>query len=294
MMQALQSSVELIQELFMDGFLALLAVSIAAPFLGVLLVLRQMPVLGLAVPQLAGCGQAAAFFFVALFTATDAAHPAEPDAIGQVLGALTAVLLGMLALVSFNRDPKFLGVHACILFLLAIALRELFLLGSTHQKAVEESIQHGRLLTVDAAGRNQVLATCAGVVLLTIALWRRLWIPAFDPAQAQLLGLPPRRSLLITLLLLGATCALCVPVVGPEVLLTLMLVPAAILRGATPTLAAYPLLAMVAGLVGSAGAFVLACAEGVDWPPGPAVVVCVLASSGVLALVLAVWRGRRR
>lgn len=294
MMEAIQSSVDLIQELFLDGFLALLAVSIAAPFLGVLLVLRQMPVLGLAVPQVAGCGQAAMLFFFGLFTVADSAHPSEPNAILQVLGALMAVLIGILALVWLARDQKFLGVHACILFLIAIALRELFFLGSPYHKIAEESIQHGRLLTVDAAGRNQVLITCAVVVLLATIFWRRLWIPAFDPAQAQLLGLRPRRSLLATLLLLGATCALCVPVIGPEVVLTLMLVPAAILRSATPSLAAYPVLSIVAGLLGSAAAFVLACTEGVDWPPGPAVVVCVIASSGIFALALAAVRGRSR
>ncbi len=89
------------------------------------------------------------------------------------------------------------------------------------------------------------------------------------------------------LLLYCGLCALCVPVVGPEVVLTLLLVPPAILRTATPSLAAYPILSAIAGLIGGAGAFVLSCAEGVDWPPGPAVVLCVVATSAVLAGVVA-------
>ena len=76
MMQELLEALRLIRDHFADGFASLLAIAVVAPWLGVLLVLRRLPLLALAVPQMAGCGQAAAFFAFALLWTVD---PAQPD-----------------------------------------------------------------------------------------------------------------------------------------------------------------------------------------------------------------------
>lgn len=290
MIAATQDSLATILELFFDGFAAMVAVALVAPVLGVLLVLRRMPMLGLAVPQLASCGQAATYFFFALVAVANPNDPEEPGAVLQFAGSMLAVVVGMLGLVGFGRDRRFLGVQACIVFLAAMALSELLYMGSPYHKVFEEALHHGRLLTVNAAERIRVWCACVAALVLCLLSWRRLWLSAFDPDQARLLRLSPNRALVITLLLLGGFCALCVPVVGAEVVLTLLLVPAAVLRGVTPSLAAYPFLAVLAGLLGSVGAFYLACLEGVDWPPGPAVVLMVILSSLLVAGVLKLRR----
>ncbi len=223
----------------------------------------------------------------------EAAALPEPSSALQLIGSLVAVAVGLVGLVALVRDRRFLGVHAGVLFLFAIALRELFLQSSPYHAVHEESVHYGRLLTVDAGGMLRVAVCGIAVVGCVVARWRRMWISSFDADQATLLGISPRRELALTMLLLGALCTLCVPVTGAEVVLTLMLVPAALLRGAAPSLAAFPWLAVLAGVSGSVLAFVLACAEAVDWPPGVAVVVCVTVVSALLAGLLRLLQRRR-
>lgn len=284
MIDEILRSFELIRELFFDGFLALLAVAIAAPMLGILLVLRRMPLVGLAVPQMAGCGQAATYFVFGLVASGGAHGLAEPGAALQVAGSLAGVALGLAVLMLVTRDRRFLGVHAGVAFLVAIGLSEIFYLESPYESAVEQAIQNGRLLTVGAAGRNQVVACSLLVLVASIVAWRRLWVSAFDEDQARLCGLSPRRYVGLTLVLLGVFCALCVPVVGAEVVLAVLLIPLAVLRPFTPSLRAYAPLSICASVVGSVAAFVLACSEGIDWPPGATLVLCLLASSLLVAI----------
>lgn len=285
MIDALIQAMQVIVEYFLDGFLALIAISLTAPLLGVILVLRRMPLLGLAIPPMAGCGLAATFFFFALVAADTSGELEEPGRMLQLAGSLIGVAVGLLALAVLNRDRRFLGVQAGVVFLLAVALREIFFLESPYERIFEESIQHGRLLTVGPTGRNQVLLCCVLATAIALKFWRRLWVCAFDADQATLLGLSGRRYLGVTLFLLGAFCAVCVPVVGPEVVLMLLLIPPAILRPVTPSLAAYAPLSMAAGSIGSVAAFVIACTEGIDWPPGPAMALSLVVTSLVLALL---------
>lgn len=294
MIEALEQSFRLILDLFVDGFVSLLAIAIAGPFLGALLVLRRMPLVGLAGPQLAGCGQAAAHWLFAWIVVQPGQTDAHPNSALQLFGAAVAVTVGLVAIGFASRDRRFLGVNAAIAWIVAIALQELFYLHSPFLHAAEQAAHHGQLLTVTPNQRNLVLVCAAVVIVVGGSLWRRLWITAFDADQGRLLGFSPRRALTATLLLLGGFCAVSTPAAGPLATLTLIVIPPAILRVATPSLAAFAPLSITAGLAGSIGGMLLACCEGVDWPPGPAITVCVIASSTGLALLLRLLRLVRR
>ncbi len=292
-MATLQQAIELIYDLFANGFLALLGIAIAAPLVGVLLVLYRMPLLGLAAPQLATTGQAAVHFLFAAWWVADASHPERPSGTVQLVGALAFVMIGLAIIGACSRERQFLGVHAGIAFIAAIALQELFYLASPYEYVMEESAHHGQLLTVDAEGRNQVIACCVAALLICMTRWRRLWISAFDADQATILGMSPNRELVITLFVLGGFSAICAPVAGSLAVLTLLLVPPTFLRGATPSLSSLAPLSILAGVLGVLVGFVLACTEGIDWPPGTAVTVSVAGSSAVVALITRLVTRRR-
>ncbi|MCA8942503.1 MAG: metal ABC transporter permease, partial [Planctomycetes bacterium] len=272
--------------LFFDGFVSLLAIALTAPLIGVLLVLRRMPLLGLAGPQLASCGRAGAIYVSALVGGTEATHAFEPGHGALVAGAVVAVTIGMLAIGVSSHERRFVGTRAGIAFVVAMALQDIFYLHSPPHPGLEEATHHGHLLTVDAVGRDLVLGCCAVTLAVCWSTWRRQWISAFDPDQARLLGLSVRRELVTTLLLVGGFCAVCAPIAGPLSVFTLTLVPPVFVRAASPSLASYAPLSIVAGLLGAVAAFVLACWEQVDWPPGPAVTLCVVASSALVSGIL--------
>ena len=225
--EAIHEAMILVQDLFLDGFVALMMVSLVAPLLGMLLVLRRMPLLGLAIPQMAGAGQAAAFFLFATWVTTDPANPDRPTATMQLIASLGGVLIGLVILSVFTRDRRFSGLDAGVLFLAAIALKEVFYLESPYHQIFEEAIHHGRILTVVEEGRWQVISVSVPTLLALVLFRRPLWTTAFDADQARLNGTSPTFWSFATLVILGAFCALCVPVVGPNVVLTLLLVPEA-------------------------------------------------------------------
>lgn len=287
---AIENAMELVGDLFLDGFLALMAVAIVAPLLGTLLVLRRMPLLGLAIPQMAGCGQAAAFFLFATWVTIDRGDPQEPDASLQLVASLGGVFVGLVVLSAFGRDRRFSGLHAGVLFLAALGLKEVFYLESPYHQIFEEAIHHGRILTVVEEGRWQVIWTSAPLVVALVAFRRPLWTTAFDADQARLNGSSPGLWSFATLMMLGAFSGLCVPVVGPDVVFTLLLVPAALIRAATPSVTLFGPLCVIAGTSGAFASIVVACAEEVNWPPAPALILCVIASSAATALVTALVR----
>ncbi|MCB9918617.1 MAG: metal ABC transporter permease [Planctomycetes bacterium] len=284
MIEDLQNAIELIREFFLDGFLALLAVAVVGPILGSALVVRRMPLLALAVPQLAACGQAAAFCWFALFYALrQGGVVEEPGPAVQLLGSVASVFAGMLLLML--GSSRTLGARAAIAFLFAVALRDVLFLATPYDKVFEDLVHRGRLLTVDTSGRNTVLAASVVVALVFLVTLRRNQVAAFDPDQARLLGAKPRVHTLATMLLFGLYCAVVVPIVDATVVLVLTLVPPIALRTAVPTLASYVPWCITTSLVGAMIAFVLACTEGIDWPPGPTLTIVVTAISLTFAIV---------
>ncbi|HMS15914.1 MAG TPA: iron chelate uptake ABC transporter family permease subunit [Planctomycetota bacterium] len=283
-MESIIATFELIREYFLPGFIAMLALALIAPFLGVLLVVHRMPLLGLAIPKMAACGQACALW-VALRLSN---HPSHFHAASwlQYTGSALGTLLGLVLIFSLTSHRFAIGLSAGIAYLLCEALQDVLILHLPHEHGLDELIHHGRLLTVEETGRNIVVGAAFILGLIVLPLYRRLTTAALDPDQAKLLGIHPGRSLFVTLLLTGLLSTCCSPIVGPEGVLALLLIPPALLRRAAPSFALYTPLTMIAGLIGVPLAYVLACHESVDWPMKPALLISVTLSSTLLGLLV--------
>ena len=290
MIDSISQTITLIHELFFDGFIALLAIACVAPILGTHLVMRRMPLLALAVPQLAGAGQAASFWLFATMIAVDTANPAQPGTWVQMLGALFGVAAGMAVLSFCGRGAQLTGAYAGLLFVVAAGLQEIFYLESPYQRFFEDAMHHGRVLTVGPEGRNLTLAIASIALFVAVAWSRPLWTTAFDPDHARLQGRSPTRWLLVILVLVGVFSALTVTVVGPEAVLALLLIPPTILRSATTSVTLYGPLASLAGILGVLLSFFVACAENIDWPLTPALILTTLLSSLLIAALASLFR----
>ena len=276
------------KDIFGNGFWSMVAVGITAPSVGTLLILRRMPFLGIAVPQVAGAGVALSFLVYPLVGASvaDVMHPSDvepPPITFQLAGAALALLLALSILALLGRRGRATGVHAAVAYLIALGLSELFLLESRYEELADQWLHHGRVLTVLPEGMYLVLAASAVALCVTILCCRAFWVTAFDSDQARLSGLSPGRWLLITLLVIGGYAALTVPEIGPEAILVMMIIPPVILRRVTPSLRAYGPLCALAGGSGAVVAFYPSWNE--DWPMGPSLTASVLATSLVMALL---------
>jgi len=280
----LRDSWELIHALCMDGFVTSLVLAVVAPWMGTLLIVRRMPFLGLAIPQLAGAGTALAWLLFPVFfpeaLASQEIHQ-HPSTLFLLAGSGAAILVGLVGLTVMGRKGRVASSHAAIVYLIGLATAEIAWVTGPYPEMAESSARRGRLLTVLPEGRNLVVWASVAALVLVIWLRKQLWLSAFDVDLARLKRLNPSVWLLITLLLLGTHAALTVPVTGPEVLLALLLIPPAILNRAVPSLASYGPISALAGLLGTAAGFHLSFQK--DWPLNPSVIAGLVASSLVVA-----------
>jgi len=266
---------------------------VVAPYLGAHLVLRRMPLVALAIPQTAGCGQALAFLLAArTLTGSSWVEDRVPTTELQLLCAFGLIVVVLLVLSLANRRSNFAGVHAGLVYLAAIALREIFFLESGGVEEVHDLLHHGRILTVGVEGRNIIAITCAVVLIAVWGARRRLWLAAFDTDEMRLQGRSPRIWMLYTYLLIAALCTFCVQELGPEVILSLMLIPPAIVRPFCPRLAYFVPLSVIAAISGSLVAFFLSVQK--DWPASPAMVASLLMTSALISLICLVWQRSRQ
>ncbi len=291
MIHGLRDTWELVRVLCLDGFVTSLVLAVVAPWMGTLLIVRRMPFLGLAIPQLAGAGTALAWLLFPIFFPAALANPEvheHPPTLFLLAGSGAAILVGLVGLTVMGRKGRVASSHAAIVFLVGLAAAEIAWVTGPYPEMAESSARRGRLLTVLPESRDLVVWASVIALALLIGLRRQLWLSAFDVDLARLKRLNPSVWLLITLLLLGTHAALTVPVTGPKVLLALLLIPPAVLNRAVPSLASYGPLSALAGLVGTAAGFHLSFQK--DWPLNPSVIAGLVASSLVVAVAAGLVR----
>ena len=281
----------LVHEHFLDGFLAALLLALVAPVLGCHLALRRLSLVALTAPGTAGAGQALVLFGFGRYGQASDGELTEPSRLIQLGGAALAVAVGLAAL-SLGRRRD-VAVRAGVWFVAAVALREILLIESPYHEIFEDALHHGRLLTVVAAERRELTGVLALLSALTVLGHRGFVVSAFDEDLWRLQGGHPRFAEFAVLALVGLLSVVGAPILGPEVVLALLLIPPAILKGSVDSLSLYGPLCVLAGVLGTAASMVLAVAE--DWPAGPALVLTVTgASLGVALLTSGVRRCLRR
>lgn len=274
MVDWLLDATEQIWSFYREGLFAALGLGLVAPLLGCLIFAQRSPLLGLVVPELAGMGVSLSYLCFPLLVTLDWIQGSEPGEFVQTFGAGLGVLVGLVAAAALAPRSRDVATPLALLLVVAGALSEVFLLESTFHEFSEEWLHHGRLLTVRSGGATRVLLASLILGLALVWLHRPLLRNALDSDQARLLGQSRRAWLLVSYCLLGAFVSATVPVVGPDAVLPLLLIPPYLLRGLTRTTAVYALMNTLAGVASAALTFYVALAR--DWPSGPALAFSVI------------------
>jgi zinc transport system permease protein len=128
----------------------------------------------------------------------------------------------------------------------------------------------GDILAVTPADLAWLWGGGALVLLATGLLWRSLLAITVDEDLATVEGVPVRRTRLCFMLLMAATVALAMKLVGILLVTALLVIPAATARRLAATPESMALIASITGMLAvSAG---LGLSMLADWPGGPAIV----------------------
>lgn len=149
----------------------------------------------------------------------------------------------------------------------------------------------GDILAVSKQDLAIVYAGGAAVLGAVAWLWRPLLAATVSEELADAEGLSPRRSQLAFMLLMAATIAIAMKIVGILLITSLLIIPAATARrfAATPEQ-----MAVLASAVGVAAVIAgLYASLGYDTPSGPSIVVAALALFLVSLVPAGAWAARR-
>jgi ABC-type Mn2+/Zn2+ transport system permease subunit len=240
------------------------AVGASAGYVGSLMVLRRMALVGDALSHVALPGLALGLLL----------------GFSPVVGAFAFVLVAAVLTWSIERSTR-LPVDAIVgvLFVLALAIGVLL----TPDPDLLEAL-FGNLTAVDPLTTLLTVGVAFGVILALRAVYRSLVLSVISPDLAASAGVPTARVSLLYFVLVSTTVAVAIQVSGTLLAGALVIVPAAGAKLLGANLRTFTFLSAVFGvvsaLVGTSSAFAT------DLPPGPLVVVV-----GVL-LFLGSWAVR--
>jgi ABC-type Mn2+/Zn2+ transport system permease subunit len=261
------------------ALLAALLVGVAAPAVGVWIVLRRLAYLGDAMSHGLLAGVAVAF---ALGGSTTLGALAA--------AAVMALLIGVLTAHPRLREDAVIGVVGTGLFALGVVLV------ARRSGALGVDLTHllfGQITVVDEADLALNAALVVGVVAALWLLHRDLLAATFDPAHAALVGVPVGLLRHVLLLLLAAAIVVSLQTVGLLMSVAMLVTPAAaarLLAGRVATMT------VVAVGIGVTSAWLgLTLSYHLAAPPGASVALVAAAILVVVSAATAPRRsGRRR
>jgi zinc transport system permease protein len=260
----------------MDDFLILsliagIGVALVAGPLGCFVVWRRMSYFGAALSH-------AALLGVAVGILLDL----------NVMAGIIAVCLGVaLILANLERDPRF--APDTILGILAHGALALGLVVISFMETVRLDLMgylFGDILSVTAQDLTWIYG--GGLICLAVLwlLWRPLLIMAVQEDLAQVEGVPVARTRLFFMVTIAFVIAVAMKVVGVLLIVSLLIIPAAIARRFASTPERMAVMAALAGCLSVAGG--LFASATIDTPAGPSIVVVATA-----LFFLTLWPGGR-
>ncbi len=243
------------------------AVGAAAGYVGSLMVLRRMALVGDALSHVALPGLAVGLLL----------------GFSPVLGAFAFVLVAAVLTWAIERAAG-LPVEGIVgvLFVLALAVGLLL----TPNPDLLEAL-FGDLAAVSLATTAVTVVVAAAILLLLRRLYPKIVLTVISPDLAASAGVATSLVSLLYLALVSATVAMAIQVSGTLLAGALVIVPAVSAKLVGPSLRAFSGLSLGFGVVTATGGVGLAL--GLNVPPGP---VVVLLGVGVFLAALA-WRGLR-
>jgi ABC-type Mn2+/Zn2+ transport system permease subunit len=268
--------------LFWPAIAAGAAVALVCGLLSVFVVLRRLAFIGHGVSHAAfgGVGLAAILGLTAAGTANSIAYLA-------IVGGFCLAAALTIALVSAKtklREDTVIGVALVGSMALGAVLLQLHARrGGPSSGATLESSLFGSILSVGPTDAlvAWIVATLVGAILF---LYRRpLIFWAFDETAAEAFGVNALRARLLLMALLGIAIVAAMKLAGVLLATALLILPGAIALQLSTRLATVFVLSAAAALLGVLGGLVLSFET--DWPPGPSVVVVLVALMLALAVV---------
>ncbi len=245
-----------------------------------------------------GVAAAAVGYFVTLRRQTFAAHALSHMGFAGAAGAIVLGLsayLGLfvfslcagiaLALAGRRLRQRDVGIGMVLMFALGLGVLFLSIYTSNAQSAM--SILFGSIVGITAAQARLSLLVAALVLVALGAIYRPLCLASLNPDMARTRGISVARLDVLFALLLAATVAVAVPVIGALLIFAFLVGPAAAAQAFTRQLGAGVLLAMLLGLsVAWAG---LAASYTIGWPAS----TWIASLSFALFLLAQGWRALR-
>lgn len=260
--------------LFWPAIAAGVAVALVCGVLSVFVVLRRLAFIGHGVSHAAFGGVGLAV--IAGLTAAGSANSLGYFALVGGFCIMTAVTIALVSARSAMREDTVIGLALVGSMALGAILLHLHARrgGSTGGATLESSL-FGSILSVGPAD-----AVVAWIVALGVGgtiLWcrRPLIFCAFDETAAQAFGVNSLRARLLLMVLLGAAIVVAMKLAGVLLATALLILPGATALRLSTRLGPVFALSAATGVAGVLGGLMLSFET--DWPPGPSVVVVLVA-----------------
>ncbi|MBL8746369.1 MAG: metal ABC transporter permease [Phycisphaerae bacterium] len=261
-------------DLFWPAIAAGAAVALVCGVLSVFVVLRRLAFIGHGVSHAAFGGVGLAV--VLGLTASGTAHTLAYLAVVGGFCLIAALSIAVVSAQTRLREDTVIGVTLVGSMALGALLLQLHARrGGSGAGATLESTLFGSILSVRPADALAawVVALTVGAVLLVYRRPLVFW--AFDETAAEAFGVNALRTRLLLMALLGIAIVASMKLAGVLLATALLILPGAIALRLSQRLATVFVLAAASSITGVLGGLMLSFEA--DWPPGPSVVVVLVA-----------------
>jgi zinc transport system permease protein len=191
----------------------------------------------------------------------------DPLAGALVAAVFAALIIGWVKLRFAEREDTAISA----IWALGMAIGILFIAKTPGYSVDLLGYLFGNLLMMSTGDLQLIIALDVVILALMSLFYRQFLAVCFDPEFARVRGLRVERYYLLLLVLVALTVVMLIQVVGLILVIALMTLPAAIAGRFTHSLAAMMGVAVLLGMVFTAGG--LAASYAPDLPSGPVIIV---------------------
>ncbi|WP_018177267.1 metal ABC transporter permease [Jongsikchunia kroppenstedtii] len=240
------TTADLLQRDFVQqALLACAMLALLGGILGPLIVARQMSFAVHGTSELSVTGAAAALLVGVSVN------------VGGVVGAIVAaVIFGLLGNKARERDSV---IGVVLAFGLGLAVLFIALYGRI---GTGFSLLTGQVVSVGTRGLTAMTITTVVVLAFTAIVYRPLWFASTDPRVAESRGVPMRLLSVIFAVLVGATTAQAVQIIGALLVMSLLITPAAAAIKISANPVTVVLLSVLFAEVAAVGGIIVSLAPG--------------------------------
>ena len=261
-------------EFMQRAFLAVIAMSLFAPILGVFLILRRQSLMSDTLSHVSLAGVA----------------------FGVVLGlspTLSTVLIVLVAAVflEYLRTiyKNFMEIGTAILMSTGLAVSLIIMSRAGGRSGVSlEQYLFGSIVTISQEQVLSLFVIAAVILILTVLFLRPMYILTFDEDTAFVDGLPVRAMSIAFNMVTGVAIALMIPAAGALLVSTIMVLPASIALRIGKSFRTVILIGMAIGFVGMLAGLIVSY-----YGESPASASITLIFIGIFLLVNAIYKVRK-